>query len=194
MDQDLVKILVVAAIALVVILGLVMMMRRRNSARLQGTFGNEYERAVSAAGRTKAEKDLLERQRRFERANLRDLSPADRSRYADLWASTQARFVDSPTAAVSQADQLVSEVMRMRGYPAGDFDQRVADVAIGHPGLVDHYRSACTIAENSRGGKNDTEELRQALVHYRALFEELLGTAAVEAAAPAEAKLHTRHA
>jgi hypothetical protein len=193
MDQDLLKTLVIAAVALLVILGIVMAMRRRHTARLQGTFGNEYQRAVAEHGRTKAERDLLERQHRFERASLRDLSVEDRARYTDLWKSTQARFVDSPVAAVAEADQLVSEVMRMRGYPAGDFEQRVADVAIGHPTLVDHYRSACTIADHSRGGKRDTEELRQALVHYRALFEELLEPGAVRADVPVE-KLRTRHA
>jgi hypothetical protein len=193
MDQDLVKILVVAAIALVVILGLVMMTRRRHSSRLQNAFGSEYERAVSAQGRTKAEKDLLDRKRRFERAHLRELTGDERARYADLWRSTQARFVDSPIAAVTEADQLVSEIMRMRGYPSGDLDQRVADVAIGHPSLVDHYRSACEIADHTRGGKRDTEELRQALVHYRALFEELLAPGAVQGDVPTQ-KLQTRHA
>jgi hypothetical protein len=94
---------------------------------------------------------------------------------------------------VSEADQLVSEIMRMRGYPSGDFEQRVADVAIGHPSLVDHYRSACAIADHSRSGKRDTEELRQALVHYRALFEELLAPGAVQGDAPVQ-DLRTRHA
>jgi hypothetical protein len=195
MDQNLVLILVVAAIALVAILGFVLMSRKRHTQHLQQAFGSEYGRVVDEKGRTRAEKELLERKQRFDRALVRDLSDDDRRRYTDLWHSVQNRFVDSPMAAVTEADQLISEVMRMRGYPAGDFDQRVADVAIGHPGLVDHYRSACTIADKSRHGKSDTEELRQALVHYRALFEELLSaTPAVADAAAARPRFRAKHA
>jgi hypothetical protein len=193
-QQNLVLVLVVAAIALVAVLGFVLMTRKRNTHRLQQAFGNEYGRAVSEHGRTKAEKELLARKERFDRAHVRELGDEDRRRYTDLWHGIQNRFVDSPLAAVAEADQLIAEVMRMRGYPAGDLDQRLADVAIGHPSLVDHYRSACTIAEQSRGGGADTEELRQALVHYRALFEELLSASRPVVAETARPRFKAKHA
>jgi hypothetical protein len=194
-QQNLVLIAVVAAIALLAVLGFVMMSRKRSTRRLQQAFGSEYGRAVSEQGRTKAEKELLARKDRFDRAQVRELSDEDRRRYTDLWHAIQNRFVDSPPAAVNEADQLVAEVMRMRGYPAGDLDQRLADVAIGHPGLVDHYRSACTIADHGRGGRADTEEMRQALVHYRALFEELLAVGRPAVTEPeARPRFRAKHA
>lgn len=149
--------------------------RRRRRQQLADRYGAHYDRVVEEKGSAKAEKELLMREKRFERAQIRDLSPADRERYAGLWRSVQARFVDSPGAAVAEADTLVGEVMRLRGYPAADLEQRLADVALGHPALVDHYRDACDIAYRSRTNKANTEDLRRAMVHYRALFEELLG-------------------
>lgn len=110
----------------------------------------------------------------FAKAQLRALSAADRDRFLAEWQSAQAHFVDSPTAAIEEADRLIDEVMRLRGYPVGDATQRLADVAIGHPHLLDHYRGAFELARRSREGGAGTEELRQAMVHYRALFEDLL--------------------
>ena len=135
-----------------------------------------YERAVEQhGGAARAEKELKLREKLFEKAHIQDLSAADRERYGAQWQSLQSRFVDSPAAAVVEADTLVGEVMRVRGYPAVDLDQRLADVAVGHPALVEHYREACDIAYRSRQDKANTEDLRQAMVHYRALFDDLLG-------------------
>lgn len=149
--------------------------RRRRRQQMADRYGVHYQRAVEEQGVGRAEKELKLREKRFERAQIRDLSAADRERYGGLWRSVQARFVDSPAAAVAEADTLVGEVMRLRGYPAADLEQRLADVALAHPALVDHYRDACDIAYRSRTNKASTEDLRRAMVHYRALFEELLG-------------------
>jgi hypothetical protein len=172
-------VLIAGAVAVVLLLaGLLAWFsaRRRRRLKLADRYGAHYERVVEEKGSaSKAEKELLLREKRFEKAHIRDLSPADRERYGSLWRSVQARFVDSPAAAVAEADTLVGEVMRLRGYPAADLEQRLADVALGHPALVQHYRDACDIAYRSRTSKANTEDLRQAMVHYRALFEELLG-------------------
>jgi hypothetical protein len=150
--------------------------RRRRRQQLVDRYGAHYERVVEEKGSaSRAEKELKLREKRFEKAHIRDLTAADRERYGSLWRSVQARFVDSPGAAVAEADTLVGEVMRLRGYPAADLEQRLADVAMGHPALVEHYRDACDIAYRSRTNQADTEDLRRAMVHYRALFEDLLG-------------------
>lgn len=176
-----------AAVAGVVVLALVVGLwvgeRARRRRALRARFGPTYDHAVERYGsRSRAEAELRERERRFEKAHLRPLTDAERERYAEMWRTTQARFVDDPAAAVGEADFLVSEVMRLRGYPAGDFEQRLADVAVGHPQLVDHYRDAWHVAERRRAGTASTEDLRQALVHYRALFDELLEVRARELA------------
>ena len=170
-------VLIVAAVAVVLLLAglLIWSSRRRGRQQLAERYGAHYERAVEQhGGAAQAQKELKLREKRFEKAAIHDLSPADRERYGALWRSVQARFVDSPAAAVAEADTLVGEVMRVRGYPAADLDQRLADVALGHPHLVEHYRDACDVAYRSRAGKADTEDLRQAMVHYRELFEDLL--------------------
>jgi hypothetical protein len=175
-DQNIVLIGAVAAVV-VLLVGVLAWMssRRKQHQHLADRHGSQYERAVEQYGSTsKAEKELKQRERLFEKANIRDLSPADRERYSNLWRSVQARFVDSPGAAVAEADTLVGEVMRVRGYPSADLEQRLADVAVGHPTLVEHYREACDIALRSRTGHADTEDLRRAMVHYRSLFEDLL--------------------
>ena len=170
-------VLVVVAVAVVLLLaGLVAWSsaRRRRLKVLADRYGEHFDRAVEQHGSAQAEKEMKLREKRFEKAHIRDLPPADRERYAGLWRTVQARFVDSPASAVAEADTLVGEVMRLRGYPAADLDQRLADVALGHPNLVEHYREACDVAYRSRTGKADTEALRRAMVHYRALFEDLL--------------------
>ena len=149
--------------------------RRRRSQQLADRYGAHYDRVVEEQGSaSKAAKEMMLREKRFEKAHIRDLSAADHERYGSLWRSVQARFVDSPAAAVAEADTLVGEVMRLRGYPAADLEQRLADVALGHPALVEHYRDACDIAYRSRTNQANTEDLRRAMVHYRALFEDLL--------------------
>ena len=184
MDTSQVAFILVAALVVIGVAAFWTLLRRRRSEALQRTFGSSYDRAVERHGsRARAEADLEARQRRFEKAQIRALAEADRNRYLELWRGIQARFVDNPAAAVGEADYLVAEVMRVRGYPAGDFEQRLADVAIGHPHLVGHYRGACEISERSRNGRASTEDLRQALVHYRALFDDLLSAREREAAA-----------
>jgi len=144
--------------------------------RLQERFGPEYERTLlSADSKSDAEADLEDRQKRRKQLDIRPLPASTRERYLDRWRRLQALFVDEPDRAFNDADVLVIAVMRDRGYPMEDFDQRAADVSVDHPEVVEHYREAHEVAEASRRGDADTEALRQGMVHYRALFEELVG-------------------
>jgi len=118
---------------------------------------------------------LIERQTRVERLHIRPLSPEDTERFAQAWRDVQARFVDDPRGAIVDADRLVAEVMRARGYPVGDFEQRVADISVDHPNVVMNYRAARDIVQDHGRGRASTEDLRQAMVHFRALFADLLG-------------------
>jgi len=155
--------------------------QKRRSAALHDRFGPEYARAVREHGdERRAEAELEQREQRVQRLPIRSLAPSDREGFAQAWRSTQAHFVDDPKAATANADQLVSEVMHARGYPVGDFDQRAADVSVDHPRVVENYRAAHQIALCNERGEAGTEELRTALVHYRALFEELLETEPAE--------------
>ena len=147
------------------------------AAQLTFGFGPEYERTVSEApSRREAEAELRERRERHDEFDIRPLSPDARERYAQEWEATQARFVDDPEAAIRDADDLIQQVMRERGYPVEDFDQRAADLSVDHPDVVEHYREGHGLAERSADGTDDdvTEARRQAMVHYRVLFEELL--------------------
>jgi hypothetical protein len=126
--------------------------------------------------KAEAEKELRERQERVDALDIRPLEPAARDRYGERWREVQAMFVDDPSGAVEQADTLIGDVMRARGYPVGDFEQRAADISVNHPQVVDHYRMAHSIAVRNRSDTGATEQLRQAFVHYRALFAELLET------------------
>jgi hypothetical protein len=153
-------------------------MQRRRSQQLQQRFGPEYERTVEERGgdRREAESELQERFARREQFEVRELDPEARGRYAARWKQAQAHFVDQPAAAIAEADALVMEVMRDRGYPVADeFDQRAADVSVDHPDVVEHYRAAHGISTRATHGDAGTEDLRQAMVHFRALFAELLG-------------------
>ncbi len=151
---------------------------RRRTARLRGRFGPEYDRTIERrrGRRSDAESELAERERRREELRIRPLSPASRERYSESWHDVQAEFVDDPSAAIRRADALVIEVMRERGYPTDDFEQRAADVSVDHPDVVENYRAAHEIARASARGEASTEDLRQAMTHYRALFEDLLTT------------------
>jgi hypothetical protein len=145
------------------------------SRRLRSQFGPEYQRAVQEHGsRTRAESALEQRAKRVEHFDIHPLPPSERDRFAKEWNREQSRFVDEPQAAVQEADRLVTQVMKERGYPMSDFDRRAEDLSVDHPRVVENYRAACLIARRARGGQADTEELRQAMVHYRALFDELL--------------------
>jgi hypothetical protein len=149
--------------------------KRQQSRRLQQHFGSEYGRTVDAlGGRTKAESDLKAREKRVERLSLTPLTSAEAARFSQAWNALQGRFVDSPKGVVVQADQLVRELMLKRGYPMGDFERRAGDISVDHPTIVASYRAAQAIALRDERGVADTEELRQAVVHYRALFDELL--------------------
>jgi hypothetical protein len=157
--------------------------RRKRSDTLRERFGPEYERAVNEYGDQQvAEQKLRERQERVEGLQLRTLEPEERLRFARAWREVQARFVDGPSEAVDEANRLIKEVMGQRGYPVGDFDQRAADVSVGHADVVQHYRAARDIARRNERKQATTEDLRQAMVHYRALFEELLHERGVERA------------
>ena len=149
--------------------------RQKQSRRLQGRFGPEYARTVGDLGsQSKAESELKARERRVEHLDIAPLAPAEAARFTEQWSSLQGRFVDNPQGVVVQADQVVRELMLKRGYPVADFEHRAADISVDHPGVVRNYRAAQAIAERSSSGEASTEELRSAVVHYRALFDELL--------------------
>src|SRR5450755_5023646 len=168
--------LAVAVILIIAVLVLLSMRKRRSTtADLRKKFGPEYDRAVRVHGtERKAEAKLEDREKRVEKLNIRDLDPMERERFSKRWESVQSRFVDSPKGAVAEADDLVSSLMKTRGYPVSDFDQRAADISVDHPRVVENYRSGHDIA--LRVGKNgaSTEDLRTAMIHYRSLFEELV--------------------
>jgi hypothetical protein len=164
-----VVILIVAALAV-----LYVRKRRSTTADLRQKFGPEYERAVRKHGsERKAEAKLSDRQERVEKLNLRDLDPMGRERFSKQWESVQSRFVDSPKGAVAEADDLLSSLMKSRGYPVSDFDQRAADISVDHPRVVEN-RSAHEIALRVGKDAATTEDLRTAMIHYRSLFEELV--------------------
>jgi hypothetical protein len=166
--------IVVVVVAVAVILWLAW--RRAQRQRVSSRYGTEYERAVAeSGGERKAVSELRAREKRREELDIRPLPSAARERHLQSWGATQARFVDTPVEAVKEADLLVQEVMRARGYPVEDFEQRAADISVDHPRLVDDYRKAHAISIASSQERATTEDLRGAMVHYRALFEELLG-------------------
>lgn len=166
--------IIVAAIIIAVAL---IASRRAQSRRLQRRFGPEYDRAVRATGdRTAAEQELAARETRVRRMHIEELPAGARERYTEEWRTVQTRFVDQPREALKEADNLVASVMRDRGYPMNDFEQRAADLSPDHPQVLDNYRIAHGIAAQSERGEVSTEDLRQAMVHYRTLFTDLLGT------------------
>jgi hypothetical protein len=184
MTQSAWIIVAIVVVALLVI-GAVMWSRRRRSEHLRDHFGPEYDRAVEAKGdRAKAEAELAEREKRVEKLDIRPLEPAERREFAARWNDVQARFVDDPPRAVAFADALLGDVMKTRGYPVSDFDQRAGDISVDHPVVVDHYHKAHDIAVRQERGQASTEDLRQAMIHYRALFDNLVGAAAPAAREP----------
>jgi hypothetical protein len=169
--------LVIAIVVVVLLLALLAFFagRQRRSRRLQDRFGPEYDRTVEQAGdRRTAEAELQERAERRQQLEIVALEPEARTRYIEAWRNTQAQFVDEPAEATREADRLITSVMRDRGYPVDDFEQRAADISVDHPQVVDDYRAAHAIAAANDRSEASTEDLRQALVHYRSLFEELL--------------------
>jgi hypothetical protein len=166
-------VLIIAGLA-VLLLVVFLIVRRQRSARLRQRFGPEYERSIEEEGRRSAEAKLRERMERRERFEIRPLSPDARNRYAESWRLVQERFVDHPAQSIQDADQLVQQVMRDRGYPTEDFEQQAADISVDHPDVVENYRAAHGTAEASGRGDATTEDLRQALIRYRDLFARLL--------------------
>jgi len=165
-------IIAVAAIVLIII-GAWLLMHRRRSDTLRSRFGPEYDEAVRTYGsRTRAEDALVARRKRMESVQIRRLQPEERDRFADQWHTVQTEFVDNPLQAIQDADRLVSELLLARGYPMAQFDQRAEDLSVDHPQVLRNYRSAHSIA--LRREQASTEDLRQGLVHYRDLFDELL--------------------
>jgi hypothetical protein len=148
---------------------------RRKTARMKQHYGREYERLVSEAGGQKAaEKELSARERKRDELEIVPLTPAALSDFTTRWSQVQTGFVDNPTTAVGVADRLITEVMRERGYPVDDFDQRAADISVDHPQIVENYRTAHRIHLSQQDGEVSTEQQREAFVHYRALFDKLL--------------------
>ena len=168
--------LVVAGIVVVVlILAGLFVFQKNQSRRLQQRFGPEYRRAVDELGRTKAEAELKAREKRVQKLHIVPLAPAEVASFSEQWKGIQGRFVDNPKGAVVEADKLVRELMQRRGYPMGDFEQRTADISVDYPVVVENYRAAHEIAIRHNRGQASTEDLRKAMMHYRTLFEELLG-------------------
>jgi hypothetical protein len=170
---------VVLVLAIVgIILGVVFASRKR-SERFKDQFGAEYDRTVQALGNEKeAQTELDERRKHVDTLNIRPLSMNEHMRYLADWTAVQSKFVDDPGRAIGDADRLIIEVMQLRAYPLSDFEQRAADVSVSYPDLVSNYRAAREIALKNEQQQADTEELRQAMIYYRSLFEELLETEA----------------
>lgn len=177
MDQHQIVIVVaVIVIALIVIAAIAFASsKKRRSLRLKQRFGPEYDRVLQQEGDPRKAEGVLEfRQKRREEFKVRPLSAADQASFQMRWREVQARFVDDPRGAVTVAESLVTDVMQTRGYPVGEFEQRAADLSVDYPVIVDNYRAAHAIALRHNAGQASTEDLRQAMVHYRTLFQELL--------------------
>jgi hypothetical protein len=174
-----------STMTLVIIIGVVligiagiaaaMFLKKYKTERLRTRFGPEYARAVEESGRRKAEAGLEQREKRVASFAIRPLAASDRDRYVASWRKIQAEFVDDPKKSVTQADQLLGDVMSTRGYSVSEFEQRSADISVDHPLVVENYRAAHEIALRHASGQATTEDLRQAMIHYRTLFDELVG-------------------
>ena len=174
-----IAIAVVAVIIVAVILFLAMREQRR--AKLRSRFGPEYERTLEDVGdRRRAEHELHERQKRVSKFEIRPLSVSERDHFISHWHIIQAEFVDEPRQTLAKADDLLTEVMRARGYPTEDFEQRSADLSVDHPSVVQNYRAGRDIAVRQKHGEGSTEDLRQAMIHFRALFDELVSDPAAD--------------
>ena len=186
MTQNQLIAIIVAVLAVVAVAFLYL--RTQKSRRLRERFGPEYERAVSEAGSARGEAKLEKIEQRVKKYHIHPLEAAARDRYIEQWRVVQARFVDDPDATLDEADRLLGEVMAARGYPVADFEQQAADLSVNHPLVIEHYRAGHAIAVRHARGQTSTEDLRQALVSYRALFRELVDEPARVSAAAA-----TRH-
>jgi hypothetical protein len=166
---------------LVIAVGAWAIFRIQNSRRLRSRFGPEYDHLVHREGdRTRAEAELAQREKRVKKLNIRDLTKEERTRFAEAWRERQSMFVENPHNAVAEADVLVTEAMNARGYPTTNFETQLADVSVDHARVVENYREAHRIAE--MGPRATTEDLRQAMIYYRQLFEDFIGTRVVSSA------------
>jgi hypothetical protein len=181
MSSNSVLLIVLAAVIVVVLLIAFVKYRQQQAKRhqrIRERFGPEYDRLVTTTGSaSKAERELEAREKRAARYKIRTLSPDEQLRFAARWQKVQAEFVDNPKVSLGHADELLEEVMTARGYPVQDFEQRSADLSVDHPVVVQHYHAAHGIALRHKEGEVTTEDLRQAMIHYRALFEELISAA-----------------
>lgn len=169
------------AVLLIIVLVAIVMSRKKRSEHLRQQFGPEYDKVLQQHGDARhAEAVLADREKRVDKFTIRTLSQTDRDRFLADWANVQRRFVDDPAFAVNEADALVTQVMAARGYPMADFEQRAADISVNYPRVVQNYRSARVIVIRHGQGQASTEELRQAMVHYRSLFEELMDAGKIE--------------
>lgn len=173
-DPKIIAIIVVAVIAVLLIAWAVV--RNRRTAKLRQRFGPEYDRTLREHGAGGAETVLTQREKRVEKFSIRELTLDERERFITDWRVVQSRFVENPRAAVNDADALVTRLMQTRGYPVSEFSQRAADLSVDHPRLVDNYRAAHEITLRERQGQATTEDLRSALLYYRALFDDLMTT------------------
>lgn len=176
MDNNTLMIIGAVVVGVVIIVALALLWRRQSTERLRSRFGPEYVRAVEDnGGRRAAESELQARAARVRKYDLRALSPEERARFAAAWTGVQAKFVDDPPAAAQAADDLLGEVMSARGYPLAGFDQRLEDLSVDHGDAVQNYRLARDIVAKHARGDAGTEDMRQAMIHYRTLFEDLIG-------------------
>ena len=179
--------MVIAMVVMIAVgIGIWLFTRKRRTERLRTQFGGvEYTRAVQeGGGRRKAEAALDKRADRVEGMHIRPLAAGDRARFVESWGRVQARFVDGPGGAVTDADRLLGDVMSTRGYPVSDFEQRAADISVDHPRVLENYRAAHETALRQTRGQASTEDLRQAMIHYRTLFEDLVAEPQAQAARP----------
>lgn len=186
---------IVALVAVAIVFAVTAMLAAQKRARLRQAelkqhFGPEYDRALEELGTpARAERELAQRTKRVDHFHFHDLSAVDRKAFSDSWHAIQEKFVDEPVVAVTSANELINQVMRARGYPVEHFEQRVADLSVEHPNVIQHYRAAHELSRSVHNGTVDTEQLRQALVHYRMLFADLL-----QAAAPVPLDYRRAHA
>jgi uncharacterized membrane protein len=168
-------VIVIIVVAVVLIAAAVLLSQQRRTHRLRHQFGPEYERTLArAGGQRSAESELAARERRRRDLDIVALEPAVQARYREAWRATQTKFVDDPTTATREADDLVIRVMRDRGYPMDNFEQRAADISVDHPEVAENYRAAHAMSQANEHGLATTDDLRQAFVHYRSLFAQLL--------------------
>lgn len=173
-------IIVVVVVVVLAIIGFLVSAarRKRRTAALQGTFGSEYDRAIEqSGGRRDAEKELASRKEQYQQLDIQPLTAASRERYLTSWAAVQARFVDDPVLAFTEADHLLTRLMQDRGYPAGDVEQEAGLLSVEHGRVVDNYRAGHRIEQVTTSSRSDTEQVRQGMLHFRTVFEELLGDA-----------------